>query len=156
MQTEKTRVYAPVKRQDGVDWKEFNFGINKIMQVYCGDPKSEELMNLGLELLDDLKEDGIKEIYASDPHKLGRCLEVMDVLTYAEAIIHASLARKASSAHLHFYRWDFPEVDPPDWHKFITLRMDDGQVKTGELPIDYWGSFKVNYDAHCRLGKEEI
>jgi hypothetical protein len=43
---------------------------------------------------------------------------------------------------------DYPEVDPPEWHKWITIKQETGQVKVGELAIDFWGSFKENYEAH--------
>jgi succinate dehydrogenase/fumarate reductase flavoprotein subunit len=147
--TEKSRVYSPLQRQDGIDWKELNFGINKVMQIYCSDPKHGELMNLGLRLLDDLKEEAASDVYATDPHKLGRCLEVMDVLTFAEIIMHACLARRASSSYLSFYRWDYPEKDPPEWRKFITVKLEDGEVKVDQLPLNFWGDLKENYEAHC-------
>jgi len=33
------------------------------------------------------------------------------------------------------------------WHKFITVRQENGEVKTGELPLDYFGNLKENYEA---------
>jgi hypothetical protein len=48
-------------------------------------------------------------------------------------------------------RLDHPEVNPPGWDKWITTRLDDGQVKFGELPMEYWGDFETNYSAHCCL-----
>jgi major membrane immunogen (membrane-anchored lipoprotein) len=63
-------------------------------------------------------------------------------------ILHASLARKASSQFLKFERIDYPEVDPPEWNKFITLKMEDGKVKVGEKPFGYGGNLKGNYEAY--------
>jgi hypothetical protein len=63
--------------------------------------------------------------------------------------MHACLARKASSRWNGFYRSDFPEVDPPKWHKFITLRLDNEEIEVGELPITYGTPYKENYDSHC-------
>jgi len=34
---EKERVYAPVKRKGGTNWKELAAGVAKVMQDYCGD-----------------------------------------------------------------------------------------------------------------------
>ena len=46
---EKERIYAPVKRSDkGMDWKELEAGIAKVLQDYCGDTLTEELMKIGL------------------------------------------------------------------------------------------------------------
>jgi succinate dehydrogenase/fumarate reductase flavoprotein subunit len=79
-----------------------------------------------------------------------RSLEDISILTYAQMILHTSLARKASSRHLDFHRIDYPEADPPEWNKFITVKMDNGKVITGERPLDYCGNLKENYEAHNR------
>ena len=48
------------------------------------------------------------------------------------------------------FRFANPEVDPPKWQKWVTVRLADGKVRTGELPIDFWGSFEENYERHRR------
>jgi len=151
VEIEKRRVYGPTQRKYGIEWKELNQGINKVMQFYCGDPKEEKVMKLGLQLLDDISEEIAANSFATDPHKLARTLEVMDILTFSKLIINACLARKASSRLLGFSRWDYPEVEPKEWHKFITVRQKDGKVAVGEIPIGFWGDIKKNYEAHCGL-----
>ena len=74
----------------------------------------------------------------------------MSILTYAQIVLHASLARKASSRFLDFYRIDYPELDPPQWNKFITVRLENDEVKVGEAPLGYWGNLKEGYEAHNR------
>jgi len=148
---EKARVYAPIKRKDGIDWKELEAGIARVMQDYCGEVKNEQLLNLGLKWLDEIKEGEAAELYARNPHELMRALEVLTILTVGEMVIHASLARKASNALLGFKRSDYPEENPPEWQKWITTTLVDGKVKVGELPLDFWGDLKENYDAHCGL-----
>jgi len=145
---EKERIYAPISRDSGVDWKELNYGLNKVMQVYCGDPRSEKLMKSGLVFLDDLKQEAAQNLYANTPHKLGRSLEVLDSLTYAEAIIHASLARKSSNQYLDFYRTDYRELDSPEWHKYLVLKKADDEVQSRKMDLEFWGSFKENYAAN--------
>jgi succinate dehydrogenase/fumarate reductase flavoprotein subunit len=147
---EKARVYAPIKRDKGLDWKELHAGIARIMQYFCSEFKTEKLFNIGLEGLQDIEENWLPRLYVSDPHKLMRGLEDTSLLTYAQAILHASLARKASSTFLDFQRIDYPEQDPPEWHKFITLKMENGRVKVGERPLGYWGNMKENYEARNR------
>jgi succinate dehydrogenase/fumarate reductase flavoprotein subunit len=72
-------------------------------------------------------------------------------------IMHASLARKASSEVLSFKRLDYPETDPTEWNKFVTIRLENGEVKAGELPLNYWllppyaPTYKENYEQHCSL-----
>lgn len=150
VEAERERVYSPVRRSEGIGWKELNMRTSRIMQNYCGEIKSEELLNTGLKLLNEIKENEASKLYAQNPHDLIRSLEVLNILTNAEIIIHSSLARKASSKHLHFMRSDYPEMDPPRWHKFITVKLENDRVKVGERPIDYYGSLKENYETHNR------
>jgi hypothetical protein len=41
-------------------------------------------------------------------------------------------------------------MDPPEWHKWITVRLGTGGVQTRMLPIDFWGDLKKNYEANNR------
>jgi succinate dehydrogenase/fumarate reductase flavoprotein subunit len=147
---EKVRVYAPVKRSEGVDWKELHAGITRVMQYFCSEYKTENLLNMGLGSLKEIEEKWVPKLYALDPHKLMRSLEDLSILTSAQMIMYASLARKASSQSLEFYRIDYPIVDPPEWNKFITLKQENEKVKVGEKPLDYAGNLKTSYEAHNR------
>ena len=53
------------------------------------------------------------------------------------------------NTHLHFNRLDYPEMDPPEWHKWITIRRDDEGTGTivDDMPIAHWGDFESNYQA---------
>ena len=145
---EKAHVYLPIERSSGIDWKELESGIAKVMQDYCGDTKTEELMNIGLKSLGEIKEAEASTLCTRNPHELMRTLEVLDILTCCEIITHACLARKASNRWLSFERLDYPEDDPPQWRKWVTLKLEDNEVKVGELSLDYYGSLKENYEAH--------
>lgn len=144
--SEKTRIYSIINQNDDeLGWKEFNMHITRIMQDYCGEIKSDEFLKIGLKLLEDMEHNDVLRLYARNPHELIRSLEVLNILTNAKIIIHSCLARKASSKHLHFIRSDYPEMDPPEWHKFITVKLENSKVKIGELPIDYYRSLTENY-----------
>ena len=86
-----------------------------------------------------------------------RILECLVRITVDEAMMHASLARKASSRELGFNRIDHPEIDPPEWNKFVTIRLENGEVKVGELPLNYYllppndPTYEENYKKHCGL-----
>ncbi len=147
---EKARVYAPVKRNQGIEWKELHAGISRMMQYFCSEYKTRRLLNMGLDALNEIEKNWVPRLYALDPHKLMRSLEDLSILTFAQVIIHASLARKASSRHLDFHRIDYPQMDPPEWRKWITLKLENGNVKTGELPLNYWGDLKQNWESHNR------
>ncbi len=145
---EKARVYAPVKRSSGMEWKELHAGIARAMQYYVSEFKTESLLNMGLDTLRKIEEESVPQLFALDPHKLMRSLEDLSLLTYAQIIIHASLARKASSVPLNFQRIDYPTLDPPEWRKFLTIKQENSKVKTGELPLTFWGNMKEQYEAH--------
>jgi len=144
---EKARVYAPVKRSSGMDWKELHAGIARAMQYYVSEFKTESLLNMGLNTLRKIEEESVPLLFALDPHKLMRSLEDVSLLTYATIIIQAQLARKASSMPLGLQRIDYPAMDPPEWRKFLTIKQENGKVKIGELPLSFWGNMKEQYEA---------
>ena len=145
---EKNRVYAPVRRSSGMDWKELHAGMARVMQYYVSEYKTENLLNIGLKALIKIEDESVPLLYASDPHKLMRGLEDTSLITYAKIIIQAMLARKASSMMLGLQRIDYPAMDPPEWNKLLTIKQENGKVKTGELPLAFWGNMKEQYEAH--------
>ena len=52
---EKSRVYAPVNRTEGVGWKELQAGLCRVMQDYCGEYRSENTLQMGLDWLDGIR-----------------------------------------------------------------------------------------------------
>ncbi|MFB0533532.1 MAG: FAD-dependent oxidoreductase [Anaerolineae bacterium] len=158
VEREKARVYAPLEqRKRSIGWKELNAGICRIMQDYCGQYKNEETLQVGLRLLQELRESEASTVYAANPHELARAVECQSIITVGEAVIHASLARKASSALLNFFRLDYPSVDPPEWQKLLPIKLVDGKVTVSELPLDYHlrppyaPTYEENYKLHCDL-----
>jgi succinate dehydrogenase/fumarate reductase flavoprotein subunit len=133
-----------------MDWKDLHAGIARVMQYYCSEYKTESLFNIALESLHEIEETWVPLLLALDPHKLVRSLEDLSMLTHAQIHLHASLARKASSRFLGFQRIDYPQLDPPEWIKFITVKQADGKIHIGERPLDYYGNLKENYDGHNR------
>jgi len=145
---EKARIFAPIKRSEGIEWKELHAGIARAMQYFCSEYKTERLFNMGLDSLKYIEEKWVPQLYALDPHKLMRSIEDLCMLASAQLIIQASLARKASSRMLDFQRIDYPEFDPPEWNKFVTIRLENDKVKTSEKPFGYYGNMKQNYEAN--------
>jgi succinate dehydrogenase/fumarate reductase flavoprotein subunit len=150
VEQEKARVYAPAMRSQGIEWKELHAGISRAMQYYVSEYRTERLFKMGLDALERLEGEAVPRLVAPDPHKLMRTLEDLTMLEYAKVIIHASRARKASSVPLGFQRIDYPELDPAEWHKFLTLKLSGGKVQLGELPPRFWGDMKQQYEAHNR------
>ena len=82
------------------------------------------------------------------------------MIDVGEAVIHAALARKASSAWLNFHRIDYPTVDPPEWGGLRPIRLGASGAVVRDLPFDYHlrapfaASLEENYETHsCLPGK---
>lgn len=151
VKVEKNRIFTILQHETGMSWKIFNSHITRIMQNYCGEIKSAKQLNIGLKQLEEMERQEIPQLYAMNPHELTRSLEVVNILTNAKVIIHSCLARKASSKQLHFRRSDYPEMDPPEWHRFITVKQKNGKVSFADKPIDYYGSLKENYELNNKV-----
>jgi len=153
---EKDLIYTPLQQKKrSIGWKELNAGICRIMQDYCGQYKNQETLAAGLRLLGELREAEYSRLYAATPHDLGRALECRTMLTVGEMVIRACMARKASNRFLSFTRIDFPAMDPPEWHTYLPIRLQDGEVQIRKLPVDYHlrppysASYAENYWLHC-------
>jgi len=146
IQSERERFFAPIQRKNGIGWKELNSGIARLMQHHCGGIKEEGLMRTGLNLLQRMYEDDVPALCARNPHELMRSLEITSIMRVAELILQSSLAREASSKWLHFERSDYPEIDPPDWTGFVTVRQDKGQVIRDKKSLDFWGNIRQHYE----------
>ena len=144
---EQQRVYAPLYAdpENGVSWKELNEAISKAMQNYCGEQKRDELLLSGVELLERYEREIVPHTYAANPHELMRLLEVFDILTVAQIILQACLARHQTCPKLEFYRTD---DDGQSAKPFICIHTDGEQVIAREVPLDYAGDIKSNYEKY--------
>jgi len=140
------RLYAPMYRSEGVSWKELNMAISKGMQNYCGGVKCDALLMEGIDLMKSYRRDIVPLLYCSNPHDLMRTHEVLDILDVSEMILNACLLRKSSSKQLCFDRSDNDRMDPPEEHHFITVRMEDGKIVRGDVPMDYFGDLETEYE----------
>ncbi len=142
---EQQRLYAPMYVEDGMDWRELNMAISKCMQNYCGEVKCDDLLCEGLDLLESYRQSAVPKLSCCNPHELMRTHEVMDILDVATLILNACLLRKSSSKPLCFTRSDYPEMDPAEDKKFITIRQEDGRVVRGEVAPRYYGDIEEEY-----------
>ena len=145
---EKERVLAPTKRSGGIDWKELNFGLNRVMQYFAGEFKNETLLNMALEEIGRIEQNAVPQLCAPDPHKLMRALEDLSIIEYAKIILNAMRERRCSSPKLGFERLDYPEADPEEVKNYLALHQEDGKVCFERIPIRYWGNMKEQYEAH--------
>nr|WP_321354776.1 FAD-dependent oxidoreductase [uncultured Draconibacterium sp.] len=149
IEDEKQRIYAPLKNNPAksIGWKELNMGIAKTMQNYCGDVKHDELLDIGLTVLKEYEEDILSQTFAYNPHELTRLLEVFDILTNAQIILHASKSRKNNSKSLCFTKAGSADEKNSE-RKLIILKNEEGEIKQRELPVDFFGDLQENYEKH--------
>ncbi len=137
VEAEKTRVYAPINREDGIGWNELMMGITGRMQEYCGEFKHENTLKLGLTWLNEIKEVEANKLYARNPRELVRALECLTVLTVGEIIIHTALLRKGTDWGLGHIRLDYPKADIENKNKLILVKKEADEVKSRSVPVDY-------------------
>ena len=148
IEREKSRIFAPTKRTSGIEWKELHNGLSRAMQYFVSEYKTERLLKMGLEEIERIEAEAVPQLFALDPHKLMRSIEDLSMIEYAKIFIQASLARKASSMMLGHKRIDYPEMDPAEWDKYLTLKLENDQIQLGELPQRFWGDMKQQYEAY--------
>ena len=153
---ERARLFAPLYREEGMDWRELNMAIAKAMQNYCGGVKCDDLLKEGLDLLESFEKDIVPQISCENPHELMRAHEVFDILDVAKLILHACIARKSSSAPLFFQRSDYPQMDPEEDKRIITIRQENGKIIEGSVPLGYFGNLKEEYQKRNKEYIEEV
>ena len=117
-------------------------------QYYASEFKTERLLTLGLEEIKRIEENAVPQLYALDPHKLMRSLEDLNMIEHAKILLYAMRERKLSSPELGIQRLDYPEADEEELNQYLTLKLEDGKVKFGKLPVRFWGNMKEQYEAH--------
>ena len=133
---EKERVYAPVKAEGDIGWKELNYAIARIMQDYAGVYKTEHTLDMGIRRMNDLLETEGQRMYVSNPHELARAVESLSLCELGIAYMEAFKARKASCKVLNFTRNDYPE-EPEEWNAWVAVSQTDGGVSSRKVPLDY-------------------
>ena len=114
-------------------------------------------MQTGLKVLAIAKESELTMAYARNPHELGRTMEALAQANVGEVIIHACLARKVSNPRLGLQRMDYQQVDSPENEAYMTIKLENGKVKTRDLSFNYWlqppykPTLAENYDEHSEL-----
>ncbi|MBW1723234.1 MAG: FAD-binding protein [Deltaproteobacteria bacterium] len=97
-------------REIGPDWEETNVALQQTMLDYAGHVRNESLLLQGLHHLRRIKEKAHASMLARNPHELGRCLEVLNMLDLGEITFIMALDRKETRG-LHV-RPDYPFTNP--------------------------------------------
>ena len=127
---EKARVYAPVKRMNApkanVSWKELWMGLNRVMQQDCGEFRSPELCEHGLNWLKSIEKHEMQMTYARNPHELARVLECESRMTVGEVYLNLCKANFRS-----------PEL-AADKSKVMLNKFIDGELITTSKEAEWW------------------
>ncbi|MDB4443845.1 FAD-dependent oxidoreductase [bacterium] len=119
--------------KDGCRWLEAEIALQNVVDKYCGNVRTEDMLEAGLDRLHYIRN---VEFYASSPHDLSRCLEVMSLLENAEMLFRTSLARKESRAiPFKFFRADFPDQNDKEWFAFSTIRLKKDEYEISKIPV---------------------
>jgi succinate dehydrogenase/fumarate reductase flavoprotein subunit len=123
-----------LNRKIGFHWTELELAVQHVMDYYCGDERSADYLNRGLQRLDQLRAE--TPLKADNAHELGRCLEVRSIIENAEMVLRASLERKESRRHpSRFTRADYPERDDANFACFLCQQRSDGVVGFSKIPF---------------------
>ena len=116
-------------REDGPDWEETNIALQQVRYDYAGTVRNEDLLQQGIKNLRAIKDKAFTAMIARNPHELGRCLEVLNLLDIGELVFLMARDRKETRG-LHT-RPDYPFTNPL-LNKFHVVQ------KTDSGPEIYW------------------
>ena len=123
LETEKTRIYAPMTRPNGVPHTQVEYKLRRLVNDYLQPPKVDNKMKIGLRNFERYQET-LDLMGARDPHELMRCMEVHFIRDCAEMAARASLYRKESRWGLYHYRVEYPEKNNEEWFCHVNLKKD--------------------------------
>jgi len=138
------------------------------MQDYCGDFRTEKILERGLEWLESIEESEAANAYARNPHELMRIVECQTLITIGKLVMNACIAAEKDTAkgglkHKGIelaLRLKGDKKPPPGMLEqflrgyYITVGRENGKVTTGKLPHRYWlkppyaPTYSENYKNH--------
>ncbi|MFC1938527.1 FAD-binding protein [Chloroflexota bacterium] len=124
---EKVVVFAPLKRDTGYTWKEYEDMIRHVMHYYMGMVRRQEGMEIALRKL-GLLEQHVDEVKADNYHELLRAHESMVLLKQCQLLVRAVMERK-ESGRAAYKRSDYPDLDRTLDNKRLVLWQEGGEPK---------------------------
>ncbi len=135
---ERERVFAPLEREQGLEYKEVEAVLRKIMAENVGPMRTEMGLKTARKKLAKLKT-ALPRLKAHNYHELMRCLETHTLVTVGQIMTEAALARRESRQIPYHYRLDYPETDDEKWAGQILVWQEDGTIRTAFHKIEYGG-----------------
>lgn len=123
---------APLYRKEGIDYKELEGTVQRIMNEYCFFDTNEEKLRTAYEKLRKL--DAFRDKpKAKDPHDLMRVHEALHLITAAQLLVRGAIERHESRGWL--YRSDYPTRDDPAWEQHVVLKKRDTEIEVEFRPL---------------------
>lgn len=133
----RKQTFAPMEREDGIEPDQVLLAVQETIvpyQVFL--LKEEGRMKDALREIEDIRDNQVPLLYASDPHYLRMAIEARNQVTIAEAQLRSALLRKET--RLKCLREGYPYTDNDNWLKWVSVKMADGNMKefTQDVPIE--------------------
>jgi len=132
----KEKIFAPLKRRNGYSALEAIRSIQEaVVPVKYSMRRNKERIEEALSRVAEVQ-GKLPELYAEDPHGLGKCHEASCIALCAEIGFRAALARTESRGW--HYREDYPQRDDRNWLRWIIVKkvQENMVVATEPVPIE--------------------
>jgi len=118
-----------LNRETGAEWMEANIAVQCVMRDYCGEVRSEPLLDTGLMHLNRVINKTHETMKADNAHELMRCYEVLNLLDLGKLVLSCALERKETrGGHRQGIagstRADYPDPDP-HMDKYLIVKQSD-------------------------------
>ncbi|MDA8188519.1 MAG: FAD-binding protein [Dehalococcoidales bacterium] len=126
---EKKRVFAPLGRNGGADYREIEDVLRKITAENVGPDRTETSLRTAQRKIAELRKH-LGEIRAKDHHELMRALETASLMQVASLMTDAALSRKESRFIPYHHRLDYPNTDNENWCGQMLIVRDGEGTRT--------------------------
>jgi succinate dehydrogenase / fumarate reductase, flavoprotein subunit len=128
-------IFTPLKRDHGIAPREIVREIQEtVVPIKYSMRRTKERLEEALARIEEVQKK-LPELYATDPHGLGRCHEAQCTALCAEIGFRAALARTESRGW--HYREDFPDRDDKNWLKWIIIQKEGDKMAVSTEPIPF-------------------